>query len=146
MTTPTHAAQLGPGIGVDIDAVHNRHEGITYLCGPMTGYPQHNHKAFNAMARELRAHGVVVFSPAENGLPANAAWSTHMRVDLRMLMGCDRVATLPGIEASKGAQLELHIARELGMPVHEADKLLAWLQRNGGDSHQATTFHTHIKP
>ena len=112
----------------------------------MTGYPKHNHPAFIAMARALRSHGLMVFNPAENGLPANAAWSAHMRVDIRMLMGCYRIATLPGIEASKGAQLELHIARELGMPITPADKLLAWMQRNGGDSHEATTFHTPTKP
>lgn len=143
MSADTRTAQLGPGIGVDIDAVHaHRKTGITYLCGPMTGYPKFNHPAFHAMARALRTHGLVVFNPAENGLPATAPWSTHMRVDIRMLMGCDRVATLPGTEASHGAQLELHIARALGMPITTADNLLAWMQRHGGDSHDEPTFHT----
>jgi len=97
MSLDRSTTQLGPGLGVDIDAVHTRAEAksITYLCGPMTGYPKFNHHAFIAMARALRAHGLVVFNPAENGLPPNAPWSTHMRVDIRMLMGCDRVATLP---------------------------------------------------
>lgn len=131
MNANTHTAQLGPGVGVDIDAVHAyRKTGITYLAGPMSGLPKFNHPAFHAMARALRTHGLVVFNPAENGLPATAPWSTHMRVDIRMLMGCDRVATLPGIETSKGAQLELHIARSLGTPITPADSLLAWLQRN----------------
>lgn len=142
MSIDRRTSQLGPGLGIDIDAVHKRAaNSITYLCGPMTGYPKFNHPAFIAMARALRAHGLVVFNPAENGLPATAPWSTHMRVDIRMLMGCDRVATLPGTDDSQGAQLELHIARALGMPITPADNLLAWLDRHAGDAHDALTFH-----
>ncbi|WP_371807265.1 DUF4406 domain-containing protein [Pseudomonas sp. KK4] len=35
------------------------------------------------------------------------------------------VAVLPGWENSKGARLEVHIARELGMPVVNAHDLLS---------------------
>lgn len=86
-----------------------------YLCGPMTGIEQHNHPRFNQAAFELRTWGFQVFNPAENGLPHDAPWATHMRVDIVQLMQCEAVATLPGLENSKGAQLELHIARQLGM-------------------------------
>lgn len=90
---------------------------MIYLCGPMSGLPEFNYPAFNHAAQMLRLAGHTVFNPAENGLPASTSWSAHMRVNIRMLMGCDRVVTLPGASASKGAALELHIARAIGMPI-----------------------------
>lgn len=59
-----------------------------YLCGPMTGLPAFNYPAFNAAAVALRQVGFLVFSPTENGLPANAPWDRHMRVDLAELVRC----------------------------------------------------------
>lgn len=90
---------------------------ITYISGPMSGLPDFNYPAFNHAAASLRALGHNVFNPAENGLPTSASWPDHMRVDIRMLMDCDRVVTLPGASASKGAALEMQIARALGMPI-----------------------------
>lgn len=90
---------------------------ITYICGPMSGLPDFNYPAFNSAAKQLRDRGHTVFNPAENGLASSAPWTSHMRADIRMLMGCDRVVTLPGYRGSKGATLEVHIARALGMDV-----------------------------
>ena len=90
---------------------------ITYICGPMSGMPDFNHPAFHRAAQQLRERGLTVFIPAETSPDRRATWRQHMRVDIRMLMGCDRVVTLPGHRGSKGAALEVHIARALGMPV-----------------------------
>lgn len=95
-----------------------------YLCGPMTGLPDFNHPAFNTAAQALRESGYDVFSPTENGVPRTADWATHMRADIAALTQCRSVATLPGWAASKGAMLEVHIARQLGMPVASVN---AWL-------------------
>ena len=85
-----------------------------YLSGPMTGVPAFNHPAFNAEAARLRALGHQVFNPAENGLPASAAWADHMRADLRALLDCDHIHLLPGWAHSTGARLELQVALALG--------------------------------
>lgn len=90
---------------------------IYYLAGPMSGLPDFNHPAFHSAAKQLRDRGLTVFNPAENGIASTAPWSTHMRVDIRMLMSCDVVVVLPGHRGSKGATLETHNARALGMPV-----------------------------
>lgn len=108
-----------------------------YLCGPMTGQPDYNYPAFARAAAALRAAGMSVFNPAENGLPAHAEWEQHMRRDLVALTGCYAVATLPGTAHSRGAQLELHVAKALGMPVASH---LEWLEA------AYTTFSTPPEP
>lgn len=96
-----------------------------YLCGPMTGIEHLNYPAFSEAALALRCWGYQVFNPAENGLPSDAPWATHMRVDIVQLMQCEAVALLPGWGCSKGATLEMHIATALGMPAQSYED---WIQ------------------
>lgn len=86
-----------------------------YLAGPMTGIPEFNAPAFHAEAARLRALGYTVENPAEVKLPDGASWSDYMRADLPLLLKCDTVVLLPGWAHSRGARLEAHLARELGM-------------------------------
>jgi uncharacterized protein DUF4406 len=94
-----------------------------YLAGPMSGLPDFNYPAFSKTAAALRARGFTVINPAENPRQGGS-WAEYMRDSLVMVSGADAVALLPGWEASKGARLEVHCARELGMPVVWADTLL----------------------
>lgn len=96
-----------------------------YLAGPMTGFEDFNFPAFNKMAAELRARGYAVENPAEHGVVEGADWADYMAYDLTRLGLCGQVAVLPGWENSKGAQLEVHIARELGMTVVNAHDLVS---------------------
>lgn len=90
---------------------------LVYLAGPMSGLPDYNYPAFAEAAQRMRRAGFLVVNPAENGLPASAPWESHMRQDLHAMLDCQGVALLPGWEASKGAQLEVTIARALSMQV-----------------------------
>lgn len=90
---------------------------VIYISGPMTGLPDLNKPAFHTAAALLHRAGYAVVNPACNGLPDEAPWGAHLRQDIKQLMDCTGVATLPGSAASKGARLELHNARALGMPV-----------------------------
>lgn len=96
-----------------------------YLAGPMTGIEDFNYPAFNAMAERLRAAGYDVENPADHGTVDGADWADYMAYDLTRLGLCGQVAVLPGWENSKGARLEVHIARELGMPVVNARDLVS---------------------
>lgn len=90
----------------------------TYLSGPMTGLPDLNRDSFHAEAALLRSVGVVVVNPADIELHNNATWQDYMRACLvAMLSRCNRIHLLPGWEKSKGAILELSIARQLGFAV-----------------------------
>ena len=120
----THPEQWGHAIPQSLfrearrvrEAISYNHKRI-YLCGPMSGMQAYNAPAFDRAAAALRAMGHAVFSPTENGLPADSAWGAHMRADIAALMACGRVALLPGWEKSRGAQLEHHIANALEMEV-----------------------------
>lgn len=86
-----------------------------YLSGPMSGIPQNNFPAFAQHAAELRASGFDVVSPHE--IQEAGTWELCLRADIRELCTCDAIALMSGWEASKGANLELHIAHRLGMKV-----------------------------
>ena len=93
-------------------------EDAVYLSGPMTGLPDFNRPAFHAAAAALREQGHVVINPAEVDLGPDATWVDYMRVHLaEIARRVTQVFVLPGWESSRGAQLEVHVARSLGLPV-----------------------------
>lgn len=92
-----------------------------YVAGPMTGLPDLNFPAFNAMAAKLRAEGWHVENPAEHGVVNGAEWADYLRFDIGLLASCEAIMLLPGWSKSKGANLEVHIARQLGMPIKLAE-------------------------
>lgn len=97
-----------------------------YVSGPMTGYVENNVPAFNKAARQLRALGYEVVNPAEldAGEPCNT-WIACLRRDLKWLVTCDAIATLPKWKRSKGANLEIHVGKQLSFPVHTVNYYLS---------------------
>jgi hypothetical protein len=98
-----------------------------YIAGPMTGYDDFNFDAFNEAAAFLRSEDIDVINPAENfdgrqDLP----WQTYLRKAITQVAESDGVILLPGWEDSKGAQLERHIAQELGLVIHEYEFFLQY--------------------
>lgn len=88
-----------------------------YLSGPMSGYPQGNRPQFEICARLLRERGYEICNPIEFDESPGLPWSDYLRKDIRALMDCQGVITLPGWQESRGASLEVHIAHALGMQV-----------------------------
>ncbi len=89
---------------------------FVYLAGPMSSLPDFNYPAFHRAAALLRRQLFTVINPAENPRESGT-WVEYMRDSLVMLSRADAVATLEGWWNSKGAILEVHVARQLGMPV-----------------------------
>lgn len=96
--------------------------GTIYIAGPMTGIEGHNFPAFNRAAERWRATGWQVENPAENfGGREDLPRAVYMREDFLRLLRSDAVAMLQGWRESKGATLEYAIARELAIPVYDAE-------------------------
>lgn len=91
-----------------------------YIAGPMSGLPDLNYPAFNAMAERLRAHGHHVENPAENPPPKCESWLGYMRMAVAQLATCDAVVMLPGWSKSKGACIEHQLAVGLGLEIVDA--------------------------
>lgn len=95
-----------------------------YLAGPMTGIEAFNFPAFNAAAGHLRDLGHDVINPAENdGGDASQSWAYYIRQDIGHVLSVEAIAVLPGWQKSRGATLEVTIARALELPILDADTL-----------------------
>ena len=98
-----------------------------YLSGPMTGILNKNFYAFHRGYIQLRNKGYKVIDPWALGQSGKMTWSDFLRRDLKAMMEhCGGVATLPGWKKSKGASLEVYIAKALGWPVHTVAYWVKW--------------------
>ena len=52
-------------------------------------------------------------------------WQLYMRISVKQVADSDIVATLPGWEQSKGAQIEVNLAKQLGELVTSVSALVA---------------------
>jgi len=105
-----------------------------YLAGPMRGIPEYNFPAFFAAAEQLKKLGHEVWNPAEHDVKldnfnpktdAAKDLKYYMKRDLPAVLESDCIVVLPGWKHSQGAQLEVRVANQCNIPVHELDKLLS---------------------
>ncbi len=95
--------------------------GSVYISGPMTGLPDFNYPAFAERAAAWRAKGWTVRNPADHfGGAQDRTYAEYMRADVADLLAVSAIAMLPGWEKSRGANLEIGLARALGLPVLDA--------------------------
>lgn len=118
-----------------------------YIAGPMSGLKDFNFPAFFEAERQLEKLGYEVINPAHNdgatvqealesaGTPEspNNLWSYYMKRDLPHVMDVDMLCVLPGWQKSKGAMLEVTVARALGLPlmVLKDEKLIPRIEMIG---------------
>lgn len=103
-----------------------------YIAGPMTGKPEYNFPAFAEAAKDLRAAGYKVLSPAEMDLAEGFdpkhdtahPWEYYQHRDFAAIEDCNGLAMLPGWEYSQGACDEQKYAHRLGLPTFD---VLHWL-------------------
>lgn len=88
-----------------------------YISGAMTGLPDLNQQHFNRVAKLLQDRGFTVFNPADIKGEADWGWKEFMRAAVRGQMECEDIFMLNGYENSKGAMIELDLAKSLGMGV-----------------------------
>ena len=99
-----------------------------YIAGPMTGYDDWNFPAFFEAERQLLELGYEVINPAHNDgstyeealASANSgkhSWGWYMRRDLKHVLEVDIICLLPNWKESKGALLEVEVAKALDLPL-----------------------------
>ncbi|WP_181010095.1 DUF4406 domain-containing protein [Ornithinimicrobium sufpigmenti] len=90
-----------------------------------------NYPAFHDAAEQLLDAGYLVLNPADaeddNPTPGQPqAWEWYMRRALRQVTQADGIALLPLWERSRGAHLEVTVARELDIPRHSVGYWIAY--------------------
>lgn len=101
-----------------------------YIAGPMTGIKDWNFHAFNVMAKILREMGHEVINPAEDelGNPLDPSTdhlphiSRYLRFDYAALLRVDAVVVLDGWIYSKHANIEVAIAKSIGLKIYKLAK------------------------
>lgn len=93
---------------------------VLYLSGPMTNIPGKNYWQFRSNSVLLRTAGYSVVNPWElDEEDRRATWEECLRRDIiEMMQKCSGIATLRGWKKSRGACLEVEIAKRLGWPIH----------------------------
>ncbi len=102
---------------------------ITYIAGPMSGYPEFNRPAFEAEAKRQTDLGHVVLNPAI--LPDGLSQAEYMQLCMPMVMIAKRIVMLPGWRKSTGATAEHALAVKLGHEVVYAGD--DWIKWDGGE-------------
>lgn len=95
-----------------------------YISGPMSGISEMNYPAFHAAEAKLMEMGYDVENPANNPDPEPKTWEGFMRLSVRQVCECDCVVCLPGWEDSRGANVEVALAKTLSMGVYELDDFI----------------------
>ena len=93
--------------------------GKVYISGPMAGFPNYNREAFFEAEKRLEECGFSVVNPARVELSEGASWEDYMKADIKALVDCCGLVTLPGWVFSKGASIEVDVARNLGLWVRD---------------------------
>ena len=90
-----------------------------YLSGPMTGLPDYNRAAFNLRAEAFRAAGYTVNNPAEISVTheTSKSYGFYFKRALRQLLNSDVLYVFGDITESKGALMELDVAKLAEMPI-----------------------------
>lgn len=95
-----------------------------YISGPITGRIDGNRVAFEVAESAIRHRGHDAVNPQT--LPHNhyKTWEEYMREDIKAMLDCDAVYALPEWELSRGAKIEIGLARELGMVIYSDVKAI----------------------
>lgn len=110
-------AELSKAI-VSVNTILQTKMPMVYISGKITGVENLNAERFERAEHLMLSKGYRPINPLK--LPhvmghATRKWSDYMREDIKAMMDCSAVAVLGDWIDSKGAMLEVNIAREIGI-------------------------------
>lgn len=87
-----------------------------YISGPVTGleYSEASEN-FRNCAKLVESTGKYEAVNPLEGEPEGLTWEQYMRRDIKKLMDCDRIISMPGWTGSEGAKMERELALSLGI-------------------------------
>lgn len=88
-----------------------------YISIPMSGLDLDMQRDLSIEIATSLSHFYDVVSPFDNGVPADAHPSQHMRADFKMLLDCDAIFMCKGWEDSAGCRAEWTVATACHMTV-----------------------------
>lgn len=89
-----------------------------YIAGKIGGLPDSEYKAnFEQAKQEVLIYGLEPVSPCDLPHDHGRTWEEYMKEDLRALLECDAVYALRNWEDSRGAKIEIGLARIVGLPI-----------------------------
>jgi hypothetical protein len=90
-----------------------------YISGAMTGIPDFNRQAFQEAEDYLTSLGYEVINPHKIPLPLDfkGCYLDYIKLDIVELITCDTIFMLKGWETSRGANIEIFIAKSLEFEV-----------------------------
>ena len=94
-----------------------------YISGPMTGLPDMNRNIFQLCEELLRKAGHDPINPHKLDHP-DQDYFMCLRRDIKALMSCEMLIFIPGSHESRGANIEIRLASQVGIPVHDAEVFL----------------------
>jgi hypothetical protein len=96
-----------------------------YISGKITGIEEEAFKRFEFAETNLKIAGFDVVNPMKLEHNHDKSWEAYMRECIIALMSCDAIFMLSNYYQSKGAMIELALAKELGMKVFWEEYYLA---------------------
>jgi nucleoside 2-deoxyribosyltransferase len=103
-----------------IEIIGNKKYKKVYLSGPITGIANGNIIEFQKYEDKFVGLNFEVVNPHKLHTKEetdNFKWHEFMKKDIKVLCECDFIAVLNDWEKSKGANLEVYIARNIQMPI-----------------------------
>lgn len=91
-----------------------------YIAGKVTGEDKLECACkFKKAKQELEALGFEAINPLEVVGTWDIRWEAAMKLCIIALLKCDIVYAMPCVQDSKGAKIELELARRLGIPTYD---------------------------
>ena len=88
-----------------------------YLSGKISGLPIcETIKNFESAENQLKGLATIV-NPMRLKHDHDKTWESYMKEDIKALLECDAIAMLPNYNDSKGALIELNLAKSLGLEI-----------------------------
>ena len=86
-----------------------------YICGAISGKENIAAKEFENAKNRIIAMGMVPVNQFELDHGDASQWHEFMKTDIKALMDCDYIYICNDITNSEGANIELNLARDLGI-------------------------------